>query len=141
MKTALKVFFLLLFGCFLVFQLYYELGFGNNPTNWQKEVRRIDGVIVLEEVRQGSLQKHGTCFHYISKFQEECISSYHDPGRVTWIYDLKAGEGYAEVETSYLKPFGIHKQRMESGGIILRCPIDKWVFHLPPNYFVKRVVW
>lgn len=141
MKTIRGIL-ILLTGSFFVFQLYYELGFGSNPENWQKETRRIEGVTTLEEVKQGSLQKHGTCFHYVSSSKEECINSYYNSGRVMWMYDLKAGQsGYAEVETSYLKPLGIYKRRMENGGLVISCPTDKWVFHLPSGYSVKRVIW
>lgn len=141
MKIISRVIFLL-FGCFLVFQLHYELGFGGNPANWQKETRRVEGVTVLEEVKQGSLQKHGTCFRYISQTEEGCVNPYYDSGRVAWVYDLKEGQkAYAEVETSYLKPYGIYGRRMERGGLVISCPTDKWIFHLPPGYSVKRVVW
>jgi len=142
MKTLMKVVFLLVSGGLLAFQLYYELGFGSDPANWQREMKRIENVSILEETKQGSLQKHGTCFHFVSKTEEGCVNSYYDSGRVSWKNDLSDGyEGYVEIETFYLKPFGIYKQRMEKGGLVISCPKDKWTFHLPPNYTVRRIVW
>ena len=141
MKMVLGIIFLL-FGCYITFQLYYELGFGGNPANWQEEVRRVEGVTVLEEVKQGSLQKHGTCFLYISQHEDGCIPTHHSSDRVEWVYDLEYGQkAYAEVKTSYLKPYGIYKRRMEHGGLALSCPRIKWVFHLRYNYSIERVIW
>ncbi len=111
--------------------LYRERVFAANPNNWETDYRQIHNVT---DFRAEPAGLGVTSYSYVADGKWHYFSggSFMRGDVTTYVLEASPGEpGYAEVWTSYIKPWGIYHRRLGRGGFTVMAPRQRWVVHLP----------
>ena len=118
--------------------LYRERVFAANPSNWETDYRQIHN---LSDFRTEPAALGMTSYSYVADGRRHYFAGgpFMRGSVSTLVLEANPGQpGYAEVWTSYVKPWGIYHRRLGRGGLTLMAPRQRWVVHLPSEITTSR---